>query len=103
MAAGQDDFRYNPSAMASTIETLQSKLKEVEELSENCKSILRDHLMKEGITGATAERLIETFDTEVVKPLAGYSEAEQKFISQNSEVKDLADQTSQKNINIASM
>ena len=103
MAGGQDDFRYNPGAMSETIGTLESKKEEMEQVSEQCQDILRNKLTEEGITGATAEALITTFDEEVVKPLIGYSEAEQHFISQNQEVKELADETSQKNINIASM
>lgn len=98
-----DNYRYNADAMAEVISELKNIKDSMDSLAENVKTILRDKLMAEGIVGATAEVLIETFDAEVVKPILSYSDVSEAYINQNQAVKDLADETSQKNQQIASM
>lgn len=98
-----DNYRYNPEMMAEVIRELKNIKDSMDSLAENVKTILRDKLMTEGIVGATADALVESFDAEVVKPILGYSEVSEAYIGQNQQVKDLADETSQKNQQIASM
>jgi len=98
-----DNYRYNPEAMAEIISELKNIKESMDSLAENVKSILKDKLMAEGIVGATADALVETFDAEVVKPILGYSDVSEAYISQNQAVKELADETSQKNQQVASM
>lgn len=98
-----DNFRYNEAAMAEIIAELKNIKDSMDSLSSNVKSILKDKLLAEGITGSTADVLIESFDQEVVKPILGYSDVSEAFITQNEMVKQLADETSQRNQQIASM
>lgn len=98
-----DNFRYNEAAMAEIIAELKNIKDSMDSLSSNVKSILKDKLLAEGIPGTTADVLIETFDQEVVKPTLGYSDVSEAYITQNEMVKQLADETSQRNQQIASM
>ncbi len=98
-----NNYTYTEAQMAEVISQLQSIKGSMDGLAENIKTILRDKLMAEGIVGSTADVLLETFDAEVVKPIIGYSEVSDAYISQNQQVKDLADETSRQNQQIAGM
>lgn len=96
-----DTYRYEKSSMEDIISELKSKKSAADNLSEDIKKILKEELMAEGITGAVADALAETFDAEVVSQMTTSSESSDAYITANEAVRDLADDTVEKNMRIA--
>lgn len=96
-----DTFRYEKGSMEDSIAELKNKKSAADSLSDDIKNVVIQELMAEGITGAVADALAETFDNEVVKPMTAVSESSAAYISANESVRDLADETIEQNIKIA--
>lgn len=101
--AVNDDYRYHAELMDDTISILKQRKEEMDALCEQIKVIVNNKLLGEGIAGATAEVLAETFLEEVIKPTIGYFEESEKYIKKNEEVKEQLEEASQRTQNIASM
>lgn len=96
-----ETFRYEKGSMEESISELKSKKSTSDSLSDDIKNVVIQELMAEGITGAVAEALAETFDAEVVKPMTSASESSAAYISANESVRDLANETIENNLKIA--
>ncbi len=101
--ATNDNYRYNQSSFDDMLATLKADKEEMDALAGQIRTIVRDNLLEQGITGTTAENLVKTFDEEVIQKMTGYFDTAEANIKKDERFKELADENSAKNNRIASM
>ncbi len=100
--AGMNDFEYVQSGMTDTINSLRAAKDKATTNLDEIKANLKENLLATGMSGTTADALLATFENEVVKPSEDYLATAEHFINQNTNVQTTLDETSAKNVNIAS-
>lgn len=98
-----NNFEYAQAGMEEAISDLTAAKTKASESFEEIKAELRDNLLSAGMSGSTADVLLETFEKEVTEPAENYLVNAEHFIDQNTRVKSEMDNNSSTNISIASM
>lgn len=92
---------YNASNLENTIASLQAKRNEMSSKMDDIKSTLRDNLLQAGMSGKTADALLDTMKREVDAPVEEYLTSAETFISQNQQAQEAFETGSQKTQSIA--
>ncbi len=98
-----DNFKYTQGEMQTAIADLESSLVKMEGDIDKIKADLRDRLLATGMSGTTADALLETFEVEIVKPAQEYVATAKHFINQNKSVETEMAANSADNVRTAQM
>ena len=78
-----DNFRYAQGEMDTAISELEASKNKASGNLEEIKATLRQDLLAAGMTGTTADAMLETFEKEIAKPATDYLDTADHFINQN--------------------
>lgn len=98
-----DNFRYAQGEMETAIGELEASKNKASGNLEEIKATLRQDLLAAGMTGTTADAMLETFEKEIAKPATDYLDTADHFINQNRNVHAEMSSNSADNVRTASM
>ena len=81
-----NDYSYVAGNMEEIIAKLEAKRAEMDTTMENVKETLKVELLQTGMTGDTADILLDTFQREVVAPAEQYLNTAMTYITKNRAV-----------------